>query len=123
MNIRTSQMLALILVILFFAILSVLAFITKMIPPFIIILYGGASVVSFVAYAIDKVAAQKGNWRTPEATLHLMSLVGGWPRALIAQQFLRHKSSKVKFKAVYKITILLNLAVTAGLFALFGSTS
>jgi len=69
-------------------------------------------VVSFVAYAIDKVAAQKGNWRTPEATLHLMSLVGGWPGALISQQFLRHKSSKTKFKVMYKATVLLNVVIS-----------
>lgn len=32
--------------------------------------------------------------RTQESTLHGLSLLGGWPGALIAQQVLRHKSKK-----------------------------
>jgi len=38
---------------------------------------------------MDKSAAQRNAWRTPEGTLHMLSLVGGWPGAMIAQQILR----------------------------------
>ncbi len=34
------------------------------------------SIVTYVMYAIDKNAAQNGKWRTPENTLHLLSLLG-----------------------------------------------
>lgn len=66
------------------------------------------SLITFVVYAIDKRAAQKGSWRTPEANLHVLALLGGWPGAMIAQQALRHKSKKTSFRVVYWITVILN---------------
>jgi len=51
--------------------------------------------------AFSKSAARKGAWRTQESTLHLLSLVGGWPGALVAQQKLRHKSKKQSFRFVF----------------------
>ena len=66
------------------------------------------SLITFVAYALDKSAARKGRWRTKEGTLHLLALVGGWPGALVAQQTLRHKSKKASFKVVFWTTVLLN---------------
>lgn len=72
-------------------------------------LYGITSVVAFAAYRIDKTAAQKGRWRIPEATLHLLALIGGWPGALIAQQLLRHKTRKQPFRSVFWITVVLNI--------------
>ena len=66
---------------------------------------------------LDKYAAQQGQWRTPENTLHLFSLLGGRPGAWFAQQLLRHKSSKPSFRAVYRVTVVLRcLALTAWLF-------
>ncbi|MBN2702601.1 MAG: DUF1294 domain-containing protein [Pontiellaceae bacterium] len=110
-----QQTAAFVFVALFFASLTVLAFVVRVIPTFIIGLYAVASVVTFFAYAIDKSAAQKGRWRTAEATLHLMALLGGWPGALLAQQTLRHKSKKAEFQLVYRFTVVVNLAVTVWL--------
>ena len=59
------------------------------------------NLLTFVTYAMDKSAAQSGRWRTSEKHLHLLSLAGGWPGAWCAQQWLRHKSSKQEFRAVY----------------------
>jgi uncharacterized membrane protein YsdA (DUF1294 family)/cold shock CspA family protein len=78
-------------------------------PPVVGGTYVAMSVIAFLAYAIDKNAAQKGRWRTKESTLHLFALLGGWPGALLAQNWLRHKTSKTEFKHVYWITVLLNL--------------
>jgi uncharacterized membrane protein YsdA (DUF1294 family)/cold shock CspA family protein len=75
----------------------------------VVLAYLLASVAAFVAYAIDKSAARKGRWRTPEATLHWFSLACGWPGALLAQQFLRHKSSKPSFVAGFWATVALNV--------------
>lgn len=72
--------------------------------------YLGISGMTFMAYAIDKSAARRGAWRTSEQTLHLMALSGGWPGALLAQQVLRHKSSKPEFRAVFWGTVVLNMA-------------
>ncbi|MEX1165519.1 MAG: DUF1294 domain-containing protein [Hydrogenophaga sp.] len=66
--------------------------------------------ITFLAYGKDKSAAQSGAWRTPESTLHMLALAGGWPAARWAQQSLRHKSSKTAFQMVYGATVLLNLA-------------
>ena len=80
-------------------------------PPLLVVaIYLGASVVTFAAYAIDKSAAARGTWRTPESTLHSLALVGGWPGALLAQKLLRHKSSKAKFRAVFWGTVAINVA-------------
>jgi uncharacterized membrane protein YsdA (DUF1294 family) len=45
-----------------------------------------------------------------ENSLHLVSLCGGWPGALIAQQQFRHKTVKRLFQAVFWIAVALNLA-------------
>ena len=71
--------------------------------------YAGASVLTFLTYAFDKSAARRGAWRTPESTLHLLDLAGGWPGALLAQQLLRHKSSKQSFVAVFWLTVMANI--------------
>jgi uncharacterized membrane protein YsdA (DUF1294 family) len=68
---------------------------------------------TFWAYAADKNAAMQGRWRTPESHLHLLSLAGGWPAAWLAQQAMRHKSSKRQFRAVYWLTVLLHCAALA----------
>jgi uncharacterized membrane protein YsdA (DUF1294 family)/cold shock CspA family protein len=81
---------------------------TARVPLGLLGLYAGASLVTFIAYAIDKSAAQSGRWRTQESTLHLLSLIGGWPGALIAQNRLRHKSRKGSFLLVFWATALLN---------------
>ena len=44
------------------------------------------NLLTFLVYAIDKRAAQNGQWRTKESHLHLLSLAGGWPGAWFAQQ-------------------------------------
>ncbi len=77
---------------------------------FVFACYVLISLLTFVLYAQDKAAAQTGTWRTPESTLHLLSLLGGWPGALIAQQILRHKSKKQSFRRVFWVTVVLNLA-------------
>ncbi|WP_339688505.1 cold shock and DUF1294 domain-containing protein [Gimesia maris] len=72
--------------------------------------YFVGSCITFIAYAWDKSAAQRGKWRTAESNLHVLALVGGWPGALAAQRLLRHKSSKQKFLVVYWLTVFLNVA-------------
>jgi uncharacterized membrane protein YsdA (DUF1294 family) len=76
------------------------------------------SLLAFIVYAKDKAAAKKGSWRIPESTLHLLSLLGGWPGALIAQQTLRHKSKKEPFRFIFWITVFLNCVVFALLFVI-----
>ncbi len=72
-------------------------------------IYAGLSLLTFMAYALDKSAARENAWRTPESTLHLLALAGGWPGALLAQQWLRHKSVKAEFRTVFWATVVLNV--------------
>lgn len=83
--------------------------------PFIFGLYLIASLITYVFYSKDKSAAQAGTWRISERTLHVLSLAGGWPGALIAQNKLRHKSKKGSFRTVYWITVIINCFIFVGL--------
>ncbi len=78
--------------------------------PAIAIAYIAVSGIAFFAYAFDKAAARKKQWRTSESTLHFLGLACGWPGALLAQQLLRHKTSKPDFVSVFWTTVLLNFA-------------
>ena len=81
----------------------------------------GLNLFTFLAYASDKNAAQRGMWRTKESHLHLLALVGGWPAAWLAQQMLRHKSQKTEFRAVYALTVVAHCgALAAWLLGLVG---
>lgn len=79
-----------------------------------------ASLVTFAWYAWDKAAAQQGHWRTPEKHLWLLGLLGGWPGALLAQRWLRHKSSNQEFLQVFWLTVVLNLVGLCLLFSPLG---
>lgn len=87
----------------------------------IVLFYIVASVVTFIVYAIDKFKAQRNGWRIQESRLHLLSLIGGWAGAGLAQQWLRHKSAKKQFRIVYWITVIINLTVLLWLIRPLGS--
>lgn len=72
-------------------------------------LYAVMSLITMFAYCKDKEAAKAGRWRTPESTLHSLALLGGWPGAVLAQQWLRHKSSKRSFRLIFWLTVLCNV--------------
>lgn len=86
------------------------------VPRFMPLVYFVSCTIAITLYVADKVSAVKGGWRVPEKTLHMVGLAGGWPGALIAQQFLRHKTVKAEFRATFWGTAILNgvlLAVLA----------
>jgi uncharacterized membrane protein YsdA (DUF1294 family)/cold shock CspA family protein len=94
-----------------FLVIVGVAVLTSRMPPEILGMYIVISLMTFIAYAVDKSAARKGAWRTRESTLHLLSLAGGWPGALVAQQQLRHKSVKESFRSLFWMTVFLNCGV------------
>lgn len=91
-----------------FGLLLALSALLGRLPLEIVGLYLASSIFTFLAYTIDKSAAQNGRWRTKESTLHLFGLVGGWPGALLAQKTLRHKSKKQEFQTVFWVTVIAN---------------
>jgi len=77
-------------------------------PRAVLYVYAILSLLTFAWYGRDKYAARTGNRRTPEKTLHLLALLGGWPGALAAQQLFRHKTRKKPFRLLFWATVLLN---------------
>lgn len=67
----------------------------------------GLWLITFFVMRADKANAQAGNWRTPEATLHLLELLGGWPASFLAQRVYWHKVSKTAYQCVFWLIVVL----------------
>jgi uncharacterized membrane protein YsdA (DUF1294 family) len=63
--------------------------------------------ITYLAYGWDKQQARDNEWRMPEAKLHIMELLGGWPGAFLGQRRLRHKCSKVSYQVVFWLIVLM----------------
>ena len=72
-------------------------------------IYGIMSLVTLIAYSIDKNAAVRGKWRISENSLHTLELGCGWPGAWLGQRLFRHKSSKKSYRIVYWFMVALNI--------------
>jgi uncharacterized membrane protein YsdA (DUF1294 family) len=105
----------------FFLVFVVVAVLAGRLPIAVLALYLVASLVAFFAYAFDKSAALRNQWRTQESTLHLFALLGGWPGALAAQRLLRHKTAKASFQATFWVTVVLNCGALGWLFSPSGA--
>lgn len=82
-------------------------------PPAVVAAYGALSAAAYLLYRRDKGAAQTGARRTPERTLHIVALLGGWPGSLLAQDLHRHKHRKVRFQLLFWLTVVANCAALA----------
>lgn len=75
------------------------------------IIAGGVAAVSLLTWFLfrsDKTKAQAGEWRTPESTLHLAELAGGWPAAFLAQRRYRHKIAKQSYQFIFWCIVFLH---------------
>lgn len=88
---------------------TTLAWMAKFIPDWMMLAISGLSLLALIFYVSDKAAAQRNRWRTPESTLHMIALLGGWPGALLAQGLFNHKTSKRSFQRVFWGTVVLNV--------------
>lgn len=68
-----------------------------------------ATVVTFVAYGIDKWKARHGKWRIPEATLLLLAAVGGSLGAWAGMKVWHHKTLHKKFRYGVPAIIIIQL--------------
>ncbi len=96
-----------------FALLYGVAVVMQRVPPWVGLLYLGASLLACVFYTVDKAAARAGRERIPEAMLLSLGLAGGWPGAIVAQQLLRHKTAKRSFRIRFWISVAGNVAAFA----------
>ena len=73
---------------------------------------GVTSLIAFGLFGIDKRRARRDSRaRIPENTLHLISLLGGWPGALLGQSLFRHKTLKLSFRVRLWVIIAMHLVL------------
>lgn len=90
-----------------FLTLAALSVLTGEISPLILWSYLLINLITFFVYAVDKTAAKDGARRTQR----VRCILGGWPGALIAQQTMRHKSKKQRFRIVFWMTVTVTVIV------------
>ena len=69
------------------------------------------SVVTFVAYAIDKAQARRGGWRIPEAALHGLAIAGGAIGGWVGLLMLRHKTRHPVFPLVLAVALTVQIVI------------
>ena len=60
-----------------------------------------SGVIGFFAMGVDKARARGGEWRIPEGTLLIISLVGGSPGAAVGAAVFSHMTSKLGFLVLF----------------------
>ncbi|MGC1273394.1 MAG: DUF1294 domain-containing protein [Planctomycetaceae bacterium] len=71
------------------------------------------SLIVFGAMGLDKYRAGTGGRRIPEAVLHTLELLGGWPGSLLAQRSFRHKNRKLAYQAVFWAIVAIHVVLLA----------
>lgn len=71
----------------------------------ILIYLAAVNVITFLMYGIDKWKSKRSKWRTPEATLIGLAIIGGSIGALLGIKVWHHKTMHKKFK--YGIPLIL----------------
>ena len=84
-----------------------------------LIVVGIMSLITYMAYAMDKKKAEKGKWRTKEKTLLLMSVFFGAIGGIIAMYTKRHKNKHWYFVFVNFVSLIIHLIIA---YLLYGKT-
>ena len=85
--------------------------------PFLFGYLAAISVVSIVVCIYDKIAAKHNpKHRTREATLLLLSALGGSVAMFITMQIIRHKTKHVKFMLGIPLIIIAQIALAAAIY-------
>ncbi|MCE0364818.1 DUF1294 domain-containing protein [Klebsiella pneumoniae] len=80
-----------------------------------------SSLLTWLIYGADKLAARKAWRRVPGAGNHAAGAGpgGSWPGAILGQQCFRHKTQKQPFRTRFFISVALNVAALAGLYVVY----
>ena len=69
------------------------------------------NIVTFLVYGIDKWKAKQGSWRTSEASLLLLAVIGGSIGALLGMKIWHHKTMHKKFKYGLPLILLVQIVL------------
>ena len=69
----------------------------------------GINVITFIIYGVDKLKAKKGKWRTPEACLLGLAVIGGSIGSYLGIKVWHHKTLHKKFKYGIPAIIILQI--------------
>ena len=67
------------------------------------------NIITCIVFGVDKRKAKKEKWRVPEATLLLLSVIGGSIGALIGMRLFHHKTRKAKFRIGVPVILILQI--------------
>ncbi len=68
------------------------------------------NVITFIVFGIDKKRAVNHKWRIPEATLFLLSILGGSFGGIIGMCLFRHKTRKFIFRLGLPLILIAEIA-------------
>ena len=69
------------------------------------------NIITFFLFGIDKWKAVRDQWRIPEKTLLLSSLIGGSAGGMIAMRFFHHKTQKPLFRYGMPAILMLHIFI------------
>ena len=78
---------------------------------FILVYLCVISLTAIIVTVVDKIKAKYNKWRIPEATLLIISALGGSIAMYITMQLIRHKTKHIKFMLGIPIIILMQVIV------------
>ena len=78
---------------------------------FILFHFPFVNIFTFLAYGRDKHLTKKGEWRIPEAHLHILELLGGTIGAFAGQKIFHHKNKKKSYMATFFATVVIQLGI------------
>ena len=81
----------------------------KLMPVMFGVYLGIVNVITFALYAYDKAAAIRQRARVSEFSLHMWSLMCGWPAGVLAQLIFNHKTTKLSFRVQHWAVLVVNL--------------
>ena len=77
------------------------------------------SIVGFILPPVDKSRAKNGEWRIPEKSLFIVSLLGGAVAMLVSMKIFRHKTKHKRFMIGIPAIIVLHVILIAVMIYLF----
>ena len=64
------------------------------------------SVMTLLAFGLDKWRASRSGRRLPESVLALLGALGGWPGGLLGMILFRHKTAKETFQFKFALALI-----------------